>query len=352
MIVAQVEVGHFSIPTCDVDVAFEPTEPIGVGGVELPCAVFTMAAGNDKPWVYLLARNNSRVTRYLKAGERVGTTTTEFSATAMTGRMQHGDRNCGITCADALNSDCLCKTVDDRPPGIFTTYVGEGESAEFCCSGDPARFLAVNHANIGASPISLGGRDDDVRISDAFVNDTATDEMCVGNDDLEEHLGKVAMHWLEDSRAKPGKLVGGGEAENNDDRMVLEDVDEALMRSDFDAMVEDVAHRLRSDESVGESQVATAISMLRTNMDSFIKGNRARMDDSEYPFYIRIPTRPGVTIAVPPYRYPADKLAALHDWADKTLDKGHIEHTTSAWNAPMVLTRKKDGGGLPSTCEV
>jgi hypothetical protein len=117
MIVAQVEVGHFSIPTCDVDVAFEPTEPIGVGGVELPCAVFTMAAGNDKPWVYLLARNNSRVTRYLKAGERVGTTTTEFSATAMTGRMQHGDRNCGITCADALNSDCLCKTVDDRPPG-------------------------------------------------------------------------------------------------------------------------------------------------------------------------------------------------------------------------------------------
>jgi hypothetical protein len=59
MIVAQVEVGHFSVPTRDVDVAFEAAEPIGVGGVELPCAMFTMAAGNDKPWVYLLVRNNS-----------------------------------------------------------------------------------------------------------------------------------------------------------------------------------------------------------------------------------------------------------------------------------------------------
>src|SRR6185436_7604703 len=63
----------------------------------------------------------------------------------------------------------------------------------------------------------------------------------------------------------------------------------------------------------------------------------------DYPFYIRIPTKPGVTVAVPPYRYPADKLAALHEWVDQTLDKGHIEHTTSAWNAPIVLTRKKDG---------
>jgi hypothetical protein len=81
MIVDRVEVGHFSIPTRDIDVAFEAEEQVGVGGVELPCAVFTMAAGNGKPWVYPLARNNSRVTRHVKAGERFGTATTESAAT-------------------------------------------------------------------------------------------------------------------------------------------------------------------------------------------------------------------------------------------------------------------------------
>jgi hypothetical protein len=115
------------------------------------------------------------------------------------------------------------------------------------------------------------------------------------------------------------------------------------MRKDFEAMVNDVTQRLRVDEAVQGAQAVAAVEMLRANMDSFIRGNRARADDSDYPFYIRIPTRPGVTVAVPPYRYPADKLAALHDRVGKTLEKGHVEHTTSAWNAPMVLTRKKDG---------
>ncbi len=62
---------------------------------------------------------------------------------------------------------------------------------------------------------------------------------------------------------------------------MLEDVDEVQMRKDFEAMVDDVALRLRG-EAV---QSTAAISMLRANMDSFIKGNRARADDSEYPFY-------------------------------------------------------------------
>jgi hypothetical protein len=75
-----------------------------------------------------------------------------------------------------------------------------------------------------------GGKEDAPELvselSSAFIADTTTDEMCVGSDDdLEGHLARVAMHWLDEGRSSPSNLVGGGDTESSNDRMSLEDVE-------------------------------------------------------------------------------------------------------------------------------
>ncbi len=211
MIVARVEVRHYSVPTSDVDVAFQAAEPIGIGGVELPSVVFTMAAGNDKPWVYLLARNNSRITRYLTAGERIGTATTEFAAMDMVGKKQRGTTTCCTDCTRDPHFACKCEQVDEIVSDPFTTsFVGAVSPADFHYLGSFARDTGErSKTQFETLHITPGGNDvrisdalaaDDIRISDAFAADSATDEMCLECENVEEEIAKVAMHWLDESR--------------------------------------------------------------------------------------------------------------------------------------------------------
>jgi hypothetical protein len=177
------------------------------------------------------------VTRYLKAGERLRTATTEFSATNMVDSKKRGAPTCGASCSNDLNRVCLCKQVDDRSSG-YLTNVSEDVPAEFHYLGSSAQGRAAGATaaapnNMDATDrlrnvhISLGGKEDAPELaselSSAFIADTTTDEMCVGSDDdLEEHLARIAMHWLDEGRSSPGNLVGGGDTESSDDRMSLQ----------------------------------------------------------------------------------------------------------------------------------
>ncbi len=143
----------------------------------------------------------------------------------------------------------------------------------------------------------------------------------------------------------PGYLTGGGETDAEREKLFIKSgiVSEEKAAADFAQMVNAVRERLRADHDVASEQAEAAAEVLERNRRMFIEPNLARQDHPDYPFYLRIPTTTETPVNIPPYRYPADKLAALHAWADAQLEKGHIEHATSAWNAPIVLARKKDG---------
>jgi transposase InsO family protein len=137
--------------------------------------------------------------------------------------------------------------------------------------------------------------------------------------------------------------VGGGETESPKAAMFhgaparTVDEEEEKARADFAKMRDSLRARLNTD------QMRVVDQLLSRHEQFFCRVNVARADSEEYPFYLRIPTLAQRPVSVPPYHYPPDKLKALHDWALRQVDKAHIEPTTSAWNAPMVLTRKKDG---------
>ncbi len=173
-----------------------------------------------------------------------------------------------------------------------------------------------------------------------------TEEFMAKTEDFDE-LESDALREFEESMgvhvttAGPGYLVGGGETEVENEAMYA-DKEQVAMEEAFEKMLVETKKRLALAE-VDDVTAERAMSVLREARQLFVEPNEARADHAEYPFYLRIPTVSNTPVNVPAYRYPVDKLTALHEWVDTQLQKGHLEHSTSPFNAPMVLTRKKDG---------
>lgn len=290
---------------------------------------FDIAAGNDQPWVHVNVMNTTREPIFVTKNEVIGEARTNYDVVRMTdGR--------GYAVSDVVDATVGGKggqkTVTDAPPTVETTRP-KGETTK------RVQMKEAPHAGSGKAE----------EMTTAFKAD-ARDGAWAGAEEQEESAQTV---WTTNNRAQqgeerprdgPGFTIGGGETEEERERMFVSGiVDEKKALEEFEELKRRVEQGLLKETGLTDQQRKDAWQALADHKKMFTEPNRARRDHKDYPFYIRVPTVSPSPVNIRTYRYPADKLAALHDWADAQLSKGHIEFTTSAWNSPMVLTRKKDG---------
>lgn len=277
----------------DVEILFDPD--VRDDGISLWRAHMKIGRDLETPWILVNAVNKGNSTIFIRKGERLGIALEEFELIPLSegeGCMAERD----IERADSVRKETRLQEKELR-----CEQQGEG------C--------------------------DTVEFSEAFLmND---------RDELAE-LGEEEALWNIEGTAMASSLpimIGGGETEEEKEHMYVNKTQRELekAREDFRSLLDGLWNRLP------EEQAKAAVEVLSKNMDVFCDVNRARADDPKYPFYLRIPVMKNAPVNIPPYRYPPEKLMALQEWAIQQLEKGHIENTTSAWNAPMVLTRKKDG---------
>lgn len=296
----------------DVEVTFDPDDKLR-HNIGVWASITQIDANNAAPWVPVGLFNSSDEPVYIQAGTRLGVASNQFVTSSLgSGRggpvtnlndLDHGDGENTNTATKLLQDLSGRADQDARPPHSRGDY-----------------------------------RIDHMRANDGtqFGDDTISDEY----EDFEDMAWQGLVRTLAETRSGgPEPRVGGGDADNERLRMYheLNDDEERQLREDYDRMVAEVKGRL------SPAQYAKAGPVLERHRAVFTQANMARRDHDGYAYYLRIPTVTPSPVNIPPYRYPADKLVALHDWAKKQLVKGHIEHTSSAWNAPIVLTRKKDG---------
>ena len=317
-------------------------------------AEFEVCKDNPDPWLPIRVCNTTDVEVRLKSGELLG----EAHTDAQVMRFASGD---GKPCHGEECRNPGGHTHDDDDRKRVSTEMARLTQEEGSASRGKEGFRPTNRARVE-------GRSDEKREAVTVTRAFAEDET---NSDVTRtmHVHAGGLHGdegREDWRAEsetppmfqvqhaadevfsvsgPGYLTGGGETDAEREKLFIKSgiVSEEKAAADFAQMVSAVRERLRADHDVTSEQAEAAAEVLERNRRMFIEPNLARQDHPDYLFYLRIPTTTETPVNIPPYRYPADKLAALHAWADALLEKGHIKHATSAWNAPIVLARKKDG---------
>lgn len=283
-------------------------------------AQFTVDTTNPDPWVPVKVCNTTPSVVWLYEGDMLGEARTNVDVMGWP-EAPEPPRHAGGQTGDTIDDERLW-------------HSWEQAAAE--------RTSAIDRA--------VAGAEQEETKTDARVTDSSTASFLADMTDGSLVAGTMTAPLADSdepetvfSTGGPGFLTGGGDADEDKERMFVKSgiVPPEQALAEFRAMIDAVQERLVHE--VSPQQVARAVDTLDKNARMFIEPNRAREDNPTYPFYIKIPTIAESPVNVPPYRYPADKLAALHAWVDAQLEKGHIEYTTSAWNAPMVLARKKDG---------
>ncbi len=213
-----------------------------------------------------------------------------------------------------------------KPEGFVSEW--EGSMAESPSSPVPEQVVVLHPGD------PMQGSAVDGAASAAFLADEMVNECAVAADEFE-------AVWNGTDQPFRDVQVGGGESETVKETMFHQannsGQEEAKAREDFQRLRESLVARLTPEQMLVVDQ------LLRKHEQFFSQVNVARADSDEYPFYLRIPTLGQRPVAKAPYHYPPDKLKALHDWVLQQVDRAHVEPTTSAWNAPIVLARKKDG---------
>ena len=318
-------------------------------------AEFEICKENPDPWLPIRVCNTMDVEVRLKSGENLGEAYTDAQImrfTTSSGASCHGEecRNSGGHKHDGDDDE------ERKEMAMLTQGVESASSKE--------EFRPTYRAMVEERRKEEEERREPLVMTDAFAKDESNydvatlvythagglhgDECSSDWATKEETTPLFHVQHAEDeifSASGPGYLTGGGETDVEREKLFIKSgiVSEEKAAADFAQMVAAVRSRLRNEKDVSPRQAEAAAAVLERNRRMFIEPNLAREDHADYPFYLRIPTTTETPVNIPPYRYPADKLAALHAWADAQLEKGHIEHATSAWNAPIVLARKKDG---------
>lgn len=276
----------------DLEVLFDPRER--GDGVAFWRAHVKVGKDLDTPWVLLNAVNHGSTTVFVRKGEKLGMALEEYEVVPLT-------EGQGFMAEHIAENDTKCTQVEVQ---IQTRDERQNDATE-----------------------------DEMVFSEAFLMNDVDELAEAGEIENLWHMGEAAATLTYPI------LVGGKETEEEKEKLYVNKTQMELEKAkeDFGKLLDGLRKRLT------EEQAEAAIGVLSKHMDVFCDVNRARADDHKYPFYLRIPVTSGTTVNIPPYRYSPEKLLALQEWAIAQLEKGHIENTTSAWNAPMVLTRKKDG---------
>lgn len=295
-------------------------------------AQITIPADNPDPWMPIRVTNLTANDIDLFLGTKVGEAHTDVAVIKMTtgGGFEDAALSSGGHHAALENETGSGEKSELDVRLVGNDNVGKEEQAK----------PRTATRNVDGAPSQI--------ISEAFQSGNGSDADVDGA--LFHGCGVEEPEWEEETPATfsvhgPGQLVGGGDTDVDKERLFLKSgiVSEEQAIANFDKMIEEVRTQLAKESQLSPAQVDNAISTLERNKRTFVEPAAARADHPEYPLYIRIPTTTATPVNLPPYRYPADKLTALQTWAETQLQRGHIEPTTSAWNAPMVLARKKDG---------
>jgi hypothetical protein len=306
MIAGRLETATQGTPEHDMNIVFFPDEHRVM--MATMCAV--IGGNNPEPWVPIKVCNNTDTDVVIRDGEPIGVAHSDAEVIAM------------------VSSGGQREKFNDKTKPIQARGISRDKEFQ--------RVSRIRGTTRPANTETIPP------MSEAFKR--STDEPDGDEEMLEGFEEAISMSGIHLTSAGPGYMVGGGETDPENAQMYADrdEKERVDMLAQFDAMIASTETRLK-EAGVDEAQVERAIGVLRRSKSLFVEPNEARADHPEYPFYLKIPTLTDAPVNVPAYRYPVDKLAALHEWVDAQLQKGHIEHSTSPYNAPMVLTRKKDG---------
>lgn len=314
IIVGNVEWNAHTRPRHKVEVLFQPNQN---PSYNIWTVQATVDGSNPSPWIPVSIQNLSDRTVFVERNQLLGQAHTEFDAVDLNAKDSDNPEE---PCENPLDTDAA-----NSPPNMWKVDLPLTRHGPEFDTGPPMVFNA----------------------SLCNIPDDMMDPWHFGlEDNLPDWDDTLTTRFVHEQRRDPDWEVGGGETEEDRPRIFLRDFgaledERKTLMSDF----EDLRQRTREQLKgvVSPDFVQRADELLHKHCGMFTEPNIARSDHAGYPFYLRIPVINAHAIRVPPYRYPADKLMALHEWVGKQIQKGHVEPSVSSWNAPIVLARKKDG---------